>query len=108
MRTNKKTGMPEIEWPEVFVNPDFEYGTDMESKGLACSDGLTGWFICNGTIGSRKRRKPKCFGIGMGKIGKLLGVEPVHLELLKWARTTQPTGGIGVGNYMEFRNENPK
>lgn len=72
-----------IEWPQVFVDPDFNYGSDMKSRVLACSNGLTGWFMFN-----INQEKPKYFKAGMDKIKERLLIDPVNMKLLNWSWTT--------------------
>jgi len=63
-------------FPEVFTNLKFEYKQD--EKALAHCDGLMGWALCMGG-----NKPPENFGLGMIKIGKILGITPIHENLMQ-------------------------
>ncbi len=60
-------------WPEVFTNPDFEYGPD--DKMQAVADGLAGWACC--ALG----KPPENFGQGMVRVGEATGVGALEKNL---------------------------
>lgn len=67
-------------FPEIFTNKDFQYGKSENDKNKACADGLDGWAIC-----MKGNPPPETFGIGMAKIGTLLGIKPSADELSIYA-----------------------
>ena len=56
-----------MKWPQVFTDPDFEYGPDDAKRAVA--DGLSGWACCHAGD-----KYPKHFGTGMLKVGDATGV----------------------------------
>ena len=61
---------PEVFWPEIFTNPDFEYPVNMSEKKLretAMTDALIGWGNCYISA------PPAHFGHGMIKCSKIVG-----------------------------------
>jgi hypothetical protein len=70
------------DWPKVLRDIRFEYRSGETIKAKACADGLIGWFLYN-----RTQLRPACFGVGMGKIEKLLGFDPIVWKLSAWVRS---------------------
>jgi len=63
-------------FPEIFENKDFSYIE--HEKTLAHADGLLGWALC-----MSGNKPPEMFGMGMLKIGKILGINPTHEALME-------------------------
>ena len=82
-----KGGVADLIWPEVFTNPDFQYGDTESDLILAICDGLTGWGNCHAGAPI-----PEGFGRGMVKIGVLTGAfTPEELMKIAKALPSSPT-----------------
>ena len=72
-------------WPEVFINKDFSYNEKGPlEKRRALANGLEGWGIC-----MSGEHPVENFGIGMVKIGALLGENATADNLMRVAREYQ-------------------
>ena len=69
-------------FPEILVNPDFEYPEGTKQPHTAVADGLSGWGCC-----MAGDTPPKFFGEGMVKIWKITGVSSSPESLGKFAET---------------------
>ena len=60
---------PQMIWPEIFINENFEYPDSTKRFGSAIADGLSGWGNCYAGA-----EIPENFGKGMAKIDEIVGV----------------------------------
>lgn len=69
-------------WPEVITNPDYEY-TGEYIRERAIADGLAAWGCCSMEL------RPKNFGKGMLKIGKILDCVATSEKLMELSKDLQ-------------------
>lgn len=66
-------------WPEVFKDPNFQYGP--KDVSLAVKDGLIGYGLFNLHL-----KEPRYFGHGLNKIADITGTDGTHPALLELVR----------------------
>ena len=73
----------EVQWPEVFTNSHFVYGSDDSDKLCAVADGLIGWGNC-----CAGNKPPEGFGKGMVEVSRRIGSSALPENLHALAEKT--------------------